>query len=49
VGNEQGYHHVNVGSFVEECVMIKRSMAGKGLRFEEEPKRKRVAEGVRSM
>lgn len=49
VGNERGYHHVNAGSFVGDGLMIERLMVGTGLRFEEEPKRKRVAEGMRSM
>ena len=49
VGNERGCHHVNVGSFVEDCLMIKRSRVGKGWFVEVELELLWVAEGARSM
>ena len=49
VGSGRGYHHVNVGSFVEDCLMIKRSRVGKGRFVEVELELLWVAEGARNM
>ena len=49
MGSERGYHHVNVGSFVGDCLKIERLMVGQGLCSEEEVKILWVAEGVQSV